>query len=232
MRRMLTAALLIAISAVPLYAQRRAMAPSRGAVSVGVRPSGRVIIRGGVGFGHNPGFGVFFNSRPFHRRFFRPHFPYAYPYSIYPYYPYGLQSDFVYSNMYAQPSYASDQAAYMAQHDTGLQNDLYRLQAELDEIKQQQAAQRSYASAAPPEPPRPMASTRGQEGPATVLVYRDGRKAEVRNYAIVGQTLWIFSEERARKVPLAELDLDATRSTNEERGVEFSPHAPPPTSNR
>ncbi len=44
---------------------------------------------------------------------------------------------------------------------------------------------------------------------------------EVENYAIVGQTLWIFSEQRARKVPLFSLDVDATAKANEERGLEF-----------
>ena len=39
--------------------------------------------------------------------------------------------------------------------------------------------------------------------------------------------LWIFSEERARKVPLADLDLDATRNANEARGVDFAVQAKP-----
>ena len=60
-----------------------------------------------------------------------------------------------------------------------------------------------------------------------MLIYRDGHQAEVHNYAVVGQVLWIFSEERARKVPLADLDLDATRKANEERGVEFAVQAKP-----
>ena len=47
--------------------------------------------------------------------------------------------------------------------------------------------------------------------PATVLVFRDQHKQEVQNYAIVGQTLWIFSPQRTQKIPLAEVDLDATR---------------------
>src|SRR5512142_2076251 len=108
-RSVLTVALLIVITALPVCAQRRGMAP-RGGASVGVRSSGRVVVRGGFGFGHNPRFGVFIGARPFHhRRFFRPFpfastfgYPYAYPYMAYPYYPYGLQSDFVYSN-YAAP---------------------------------------------------------------------------------------------------------------------------------
>jgi hypothetical protein len=201
--------------------------------SVGVRP-GRVALGGGVAFGHNPRVGIVIGARPFHHRhFFRPlypSYPYAYgvyPYTLYPYYGYGLQSDFVYSG--ATP-YPYPQASYMPEHDTGLQNEVYRLQAELDAIRQQQALDRRYAAPAPAQP-EPAAAP-AKPAPTTVLVYRDGRKTEVGNYAVVGQTLWIFSEARARKVPLAELDLNATRTANEERGVEFSFHAPAPAPDR
>jgi hypothetical protein len=232
------AALLIVVTGLPVCAQRRAGSSPRASASVGARPSGRVILNGGVGFGvrggvafrRNPG--VFFNPRPFHPR--RSFYPYAYAYSIpyypiyqytaYPYYGVGLQSDFVYSNA-AAPS-------YMADHDTGLQNDLYRLQAELDDVRQQQAAERQqYALSTPTDTPRPTPATRPRPetpAPPTVLIFRDGRQAEIHNYAVVGQVLWIFSEERARKVPLADLDLDATRKANEERGVEFAVQSKPP----
>jgi hypothetical protein len=43
----------------------------------------------------------------------------------------------------------------------------------------------------------------------------------VQNYAIVGETLWIVTEERARKVPISDLDIPATRKANEDRGVDF-----------
>jgi hypothetical protein len=57
--------------------------------------------------------------------------------------------------------------------------------------------------------------------PATVLVFRDQHQQEVRNYAIAGGTLWVLSEELAKKIPLSELDLAATTKVNDERGVEF-----------
>jgi hypothetical protein len=58
--------------------------------------------------------------------------------------------------------------------------------------------------------------------PLTELVYHDGRRAEVRNYAVVGQTLWVFSEQRAQKISLSDLDLTATQKANAERGVDFT----------
>ena len=60
-----------------------------------------------------------------------------------------------------------------------------------------------------------------EPGQATVLVFRDRRKREVQNYAIVGQTLWIFSPWRTEKIALAEIDLAASAKANEDRGVEF-----------
>jgi hypothetical protein len=75
-----------------------------------------------------------------------------------------------------------------------------------------------YARSAPPPPrqePRASAIT------DTVLVFRDQRKQEVQNYAIVGHTLWIFSPERTQKVPLADLDIEATQKANDARGVDF-----------
>ena len=45
--------------------------------------------------------------------------------------------------------------------------------------------------------------------PATVLVFRDQHKEEIRNYAIVGQTLWNFSPQRTKRFHF-ELDLTAT----------------------
>jgi hypothetical protein len=57
--------------------------------------------------------------------------------------------------------------------------------------------------------------------PATVLIFRDQRKKEVQNYAIVGQTLWSFAPQHAEKIPLSELDLTATVKANEDRGITF-----------
>ena len=59
----------------------------------------------------------------------------------------------------------------------------------------------------------------------TILVFRDKHTEEVQNYAIVGQTLWVLNEEKAKKVPLADLDVPATMNANDQRGVDFRvPH--------
>jgi hypothetical protein len=57
--------------------------------------------------------------------------------------------------------------------------------------------------------------------PSTLLVFKDGHRSEVLNYAIVGDTLFDFAEGRSRKILLADLDLPATRRANDDRGVDF-----------
>jgi hypothetical protein len=61
-----------------------------------------------------------------------------------------------------------------------------------------------------PDPPEP-----------TLLVFKDGHKLEILNYAIVDQTLLDLTPGHARKVALADLDLEATRAQNENRGITF-----------
>ena len=69
---------------------------------------------------------------------------------------------------------------------------------------------------ADPEPP--------QE--PTLLIFKDGRKLELRNYAIIGATLFDLTPGHPRRVALADLDLEATRKQNDDRGVTFQ--LPPP----
>ena len=96
-----------------------------------------------------------------------------------------------------------------------------RMRRQEDEDGDQDAyAPRSYgrrgaaASEALPEPGLP----------PTVLVFHDQHKEDVSNYAIVGQTLWSFSGQKTKKIPLSDLDVPATQKANDDRGVTF--HVP------
>jgi hypothetical protein len=51
--------------------------------------------------------------------------------------------------------------------------------------------------------------------------FRDERKQEVQNYAVVGQPLWIFEPRGTKKIPLSQLDIPETAKANHERGVDF-----------
>jgi hypothetical protein len=57
--------------------------------------------------------------------------------------------------------------------------------------------------------------------PKTVLVYKDGHKEEVTNYAIVGDELFDFTVAGRRKIAVAVLDVAATTKANDERGMDF-----------
>jgi hypothetical protein len=57
----------------------------------------------------------------------------------------------------------------------------------------------------------------------TVLVFRDGHHQEVTNYAIMGQTVYVF-DNRTQKIALTDLDVAATIKLNDDRGVDF--HVP------
>ena len=73
---------------------------------------------------------------------------------------------------------------------------------------------------APPPPAASETDSRVSQ-PATVLVFKDGRRMEIENYAIVGNTLYDLSDGARRKVPLADLDLGATTKQNDDRGIDF-----------
>lgn len=57
--------------------------------------------------------------------------------------------------------------------------------------------------------------------PSTLLIFRDGHQAELQNYAIVGETIFDLTDNRAHKIQLADIDVPATRTANEARGVDF-----------
>jgi len=113
-------------------------------------------------------------------------------------------------------SYDSDQGAQPApEANDQLAGQIADLASEVEMLRQEQMER---AAAAPPTVPAP-----AEEKPVpTLLVFRDGRRAEIQNYAIVGQTLWVFTAQSSRRIALAELDPAATRQSNEDRGVDFS----------
>jgi hypothetical protein len=169
--------------------------------------------RGGVnfvmgGFGHPVNSPFFFHH---HGRFFRG-WPYA-GYYGYPYYGYPLDyGDRSYSSDSYQSSTPSD---YLSGYENGRQQaEIDRLENEVDRLRGEREARESQASG----PAQAHSKTDSQP---TQLVFRDRHTEAVQNYAIVGQTFWILNEQRARKIPLAELDIPATKKANDDHGVAF-----------
>ena len=57
--------------------------------------------------------------------------------------------------------------------------------------------------------------------PQTLLIFKDGHKLEVQNYAIVGVTLYDMTPGHRSRIALADLDLSATAKENDDRGITF-----------
>jgi len=235
-----TAALLVFLAApASLEAQRRGgvgigsgavrTSPARPSTSIG-RPVTPFVNPPVTGFGRAPTFGT---SRGFPRSRGVGGFPgfiptYGYGYGYYPYnyyspYPgavsvapdpitqqgYGYDSGYG----YAQDQYAQQAEASAAQNQADLTYEVSRLSQEVEDLRQQQAMMQP---APPPQPVTPTPVT------PTVLVFRDGHQTEIQNYAVVGQTLWILDDRATKRVPLSDLDLDATQRENRTRGMRFS----------
>ena len=152
---------------------------------------------GHPGFGH-PGFGHH------HGRFFR-----AWPYAGY--YGYPWYGDDSYSADSYQNYPASDYSSAYAENDR-VQSQIDRMENEVDRLREEREARESQSSNS--------ARSKTEVQP-TELVFRDKHTEEVQNYAIVGQTFWILNAEKARKIPIAQLDIPATRKVNEDRGVDL-----------
>jgi hypothetical protein len=111
------------------------------------------------------------------------------------------------------PADANAQGAIMAENRLGEQ--IQRLSAEIEELRnaQQQYGQPDYptASEAPPTPP----------APPIVLVLRDGQQVKTDNYAVMKNTLWDFSKQPARRIPISSIDVPASEKASEANGAEF-----------
>jgi hypothetical protein len=127
----------------------------------------------------------------------------------------------------AAPPQATDTPAVQQAPDSDLATEVQQLRAELDQLKNQMAQVNSILEqlqanqAAKAATPPPVAVEPDEATPTTVLVFHDGHRIEARNYAIVGQSLWIYTADDSKKVPLADLDVAATKTANSDRGVVF-----------
>jgi hypothetical protein len=89
--------------------------------------------------------------------------------------------------------------------------------------------EQAYASPPPqPDPPPAPSVADLKPGEPTVLVFRDGHKQQVTNYAIMGDTLYVFDQAR-KKIALADLDMAATVKANDDQGLEFKVPSTPAT---
>lgn len=129
------------------------------------------------------------------------------------YYPYG------YSSVYSPFPYLSYQEPYddplsQSYVQTDLANQVERLTQEVEKLRQDQANLVLQLSQAPP----PRQAPEAPAAPLT-LVFRDGRRLYIQNYAIVRGSLWALDENMSTRILLSDLDLDATRRANPGRNL-------------
>lgn len=194
----------------------------------------------GGGSGHWGGSGGNWNGQSWHgnwgshyryygyRNRYYGYYGYRYPWYAWGYYPYlysyggwGYPSNFWYDTGYSNDYGAYTAPAYPAYDYAGQQaeqiqqQEIERLNNEVERLRDQEDGQR-YAQQPPPAP-----ASNPTIHAETVLVFRDKHVEQVENYAVVGQVIWIFNEQRARKVPISQIDVPATTKANEDRGIDF-----------
>ncbi len=159
--------------------------------------------------------GSFFGGFPCRHFFFNNAFVWGYA----PYY-----AD--YSADYSYPDYsyapAQQQPAAADNNNVELAYEVGRLSNEVEQLREEKASERTDDEEQQPAPvaaPRPAAKS--ESDTLVTLVFRDGHRSTVRNYAVVGNTIWILNDRSARKVLLSELDVAATQRVNDENGVEL-----------
>ncbi|HWC18828.1 MAG TPA: hypothetical protein VG498_17595 [Terriglobales bacterium] len=149
----------------------------------------------------------------FHHHHFTPVL--ATPYYAYPYYP--LFYDYSAYYQQPEPAPAPQPQVIIIKDETSHSDDSSRYG---EHSFNERGHEPAHEEAAPPKPAS--APELEDPGPMTTLVYRDGHKSEIRNYAIVGPNLLDLTKAPViKKIPLDSLDLEATRRENEENGVDF-----------
>src|SRR5581483_11087283 len=148
----------------------------------------------GVGFGGRFGRSSRGRFRHHHHRFFGNTWGYGYwGYPIGGYYDpwfgeYSVdESDYAPNANLAYESAPSNQQARLEQRLDSIEDRLNNLISRL----QSPRPAPTQSQAAPPEKPEPSSEA--------TLVFRDGHSETIENYAIVGHTVWVFNEQRARK---------------------------------
>jgi hypothetical protein len=170
---------------------------------IGARPSFR-----GDGFGRGR-----FHSRGFHHCFgCRRSFGYPW------YAGYGYAG-------YYDPYWWWDSSSsydYDEERELALANEMNAVSVEEQRLREQDDRERERDQDLYARRSQAREDDRAAVDPATALVFRDQHVEEVRNYAIAGGTLWVLNDHQAgKKIPLAQLDLEATARMNDDRGVDF-----------
>lgn len=165
----------------------------------------------------------FHRNHRFHNNFvFVPFYP-----AYYDPYLYGNDDSYVESDssmpgagtFYTQPPPASSSEAEYPQYRPYVEsNAVIDSEGHIYDRRPERASEAPAAQSSQLSPE--LSSNAENDEPRTLLIFKDGCQMEVSNYAIMGSTLYLFAGDH-RKISLADLDLDATRKANDDRGIEF-----------
>ncbi len=141
-----------------------------------------------------------------------------------PYLPY-LGSD----SISTFPGYAEQAAELNAQmnnqgYDPALAEQLDAMNDQIRQLRQNQMQNMQPPPpgylAPSPAPPVPVSDTDAPQAPI-VLVLQNGGQLTTRSYAVMNGTIWDFSKQPVRKIPLATVDIAASTKATEASGGEF-----------
>lgn len=149
---------------------------------------------------------------------------YGAPY-LYPYYlsTFDDSPDYYYDGRgYGQGQDESAQTAQVTANLLGEQ--ISQLSAEVDALRNE----RQPVYEAPEErvpykaPPAAMEdSQQAQPNPAIVLVLNDGKKVQMKNYAVMGQDIWDFSAQPVKRISVGDVNVAASKAATAANGAEF-----------
>jgi hypothetical protein len=172
-------------------------------------------------FSHQPFLHNGFHGHPFYNHGFR---NYCYGYSCRG--GYGYYYPWAYGGYYDPYWWGDSGSSYDADYerDRAMASEMNAQSWDEQRMRRQQdqdyrdeyGNDRDHYARSTPAPSEPESAV-----PETVLIFRDQHKLEVRNYAIVGQTLWNFAPQHTQKIPLFDLDITATSRANDDRGLTF-----------
>jgi hypothetical protein len=116
--------------------------------------------------------------------------------------------------VYASSYYLGDEQtpSTVGDRESGVADEIERLTDEVEQVREDQLSGEQSRQAA--RQPRPSVEDKLA---TTILVFRDGRQSELQNYALVDQTVWVFTEQRARKVPISDLNVETSTRVNASR---------------
>src|SRR5947209_10739056 len=148
----------------------------------------------GIGFGTSFGgrFGHPFSGNRFHHRnrFFRGAWGWGYG----GYYAYPLWDDYSFEQDYVSDrNFANNAAPY---------NQQAQIEQRLDRIEDRMDTLLGRLQTSYPQPaPQSQTTCKPESSPTATLVFRDGHTEQIQNYAIIGKTLLVVTDNSARKIP-------------------------------